>query len=129
MYKVPTMLIGEKVATDITREDETVNNFVGQEALLLEMADRRIFVFPYTFEDAIGRIFEIIPGGAGGSGSENSERTLRYITKISPKLLEEIKYQPITVVDQTKNKKGSLVLTAIMDGDSKQIKIELRDES
>ena len=127
MYKIPTMLIEEVATQNATGEDDPANNLTEQENLLLETADRRIFAFPYSFEDAIGRIFEIIPGGAGGSGSEDSEHTLKYIKKISPNLPEKIKYQPIVVVNQTKNKKGGLVLTALMDG--KQIKIEFCDEA
>ena len=100
------------------------NKFVGQN-LFLETADYRIFTEPYFSKERIGRIFKIIPGGAG---PEDSEHTLAYIKKISPKLSEGIIYQPIIVVNQTKNSAGNLVLTAIMNGE--QIKIELcGDES
>jgi aspartate racemase len=102
----------------------TKNKFVGQN-LFLETADYRIFTEPYFSKERIGRILKIIPGGAG---PEDSEHTLAYIKKISPKLPEGIIYRPIIVVKQTKNSAGNQVLTAIMNGE--QIKIELcRDEA
>ena len=109
---------------DAVRFALTENKFIGQKNLLLEKADDRFSAQPYLFEkDAIGKIFKIIPGEAG---PDDSQIVLGYIKSIPSSLPKVIMHQPIVVVKQTKNKKGGLVLTAIMNGE--QIRIELCED-
>lgn len=109
--------------------------------LYLETQDTRLFVHPYgsMYDDAIGRIWELIPGGAG---PENSERVWGYVKSIVPKLSDAWHYR-LKVLGQKPNKAENLVITArieydknstkefmdIHDVDGKEITIELFGDS
>lgn len=85
----------------------TFERFVGRKLLYLETEDNRLFVHPYgpLHDDAIGRIYKVIPGGAG---PEDSEHTLGYVKSLLPKL-PKMSHFPIEVKKEMINEQKGIV--------------------
>ena|SRR3972149_4815600 len=110
---------------DIEVTTRTFQKFMGRNLLYLETEDTRLFVHPYgpEHDDAIGRIYQLIPGGAG---PDDSERTLGYVKNLSPILPKESDF-PIEVKKEMINEEqGLLKLSAIVKFD-KHCSKEARD--
>lgn len=78
--------------------------------LYLETQDTRLFVHPYgpMYDNTIGRLWELIPGGAG---PEDSKTVWGYVKSITPKLPDAWHYR-LKVLNQKPNEAGNLVITA-----------------
>ena len=85
-------------------------DFTERRRAFLETKDGSFFTHPYgpAYDDAMGRLFDIIPGGAG---PEDSEVQLGYVKAISPELPERALY-PVKIIAQKENAEGDLALTA-----------------
>ncbi len=85
-------------------------DFTRASLLRLETIDTRLFAHPYgpKYNDAVGRLYKIRPGGAG---PDDSELTLGYVKSITPNLPERWFY-PLEVIEQSVNPEGNVVLVA-----------------
>lgn len=100
----------KRISVGEIRDAEDFRNFSKALALYLETQDTTFFVHPYgpMYDDAVGKIWELVPGGAG---PEDSERVWGYVKSITPKLPDAWHYR-LKVLSQKQNKAGNLVITA-----------------
>jgi hypothetical protein len=98
------------------KDTEDFSDFSKALVLYLETQDTRLFSHPYgpMYDSAVGKIWELIPGGAG---PEDSEVIWGYVKSITPKLPDAWNYR-LKILNQKPDEAGNLVVSAKIEYES-----------